>query len=156
MIYLGGDHRGFELKEAIKEYLNSKGEAFEDLGDIELNPEDDYPVFAEKVARAVAKDSIASLQNDGSKGIVICGSGAGVDITANKVDGVRCALAFDVERAKEAREHDNANVMALPADALESNVALEMVKTFLETPYTGEERHQRRLDEIKEIEENQE
>jgi ribose 5-phosphate isomerase B len=84
---------------------------------------------------------------------VICGSGAGVDMVANKINGIRCALAFDVERAREAREHDNANVLALPADALESNVALEMVKTFLETPFSDIPRHERRIEEIEKVEE---
>jgi ribose 5-phosphate isomerase B len=151
MIYLGADHRGFELKEAIKDYLKSDGRAFEDLGDTELNPEDDYPIYAEKVGKKVVEDS-GQGQNDG-RGIVICGSGAGVDMVANKINGIRCALAFDVERAREAREHDNANVLALPADALESNVALEMVKTFLETPFSDIPRHERRIEEIEKVEE---
>lgn len=147
MLYIGADHRGFELKQTVKDYLESGGVGFEDLGDRDFDPDDDYPIFAERVAKAVA-------ENPGNKGIVICGSGAGADMVANKVDGVRCALVFDVERAKQAREHDDANMIALPADALESNTALEMVKAFIETPFSKIDKHERRIEEIKEMEED--
>ena len=156
MIYLGADHRGFELKEVIKDYLKSKGEDFEDLGDEKMDPNDDYPIYAEKVAKKVIDKSQRvqeSERESENMGIVICGSGAGVDIVANKIDGVRCALAFDVERAKEAREHDNANVLALPADVLKKDQAVEMVKTFLETPFSDIPRHERRIEEIEKVEE---
>ena len=146
MIYLGADHRGFELKEKVKKTLEDKGFGVTDLGNNHLDPQDDYVFFAEKVAKAVIEDS----QN---RGILFCGSGAGVDMVANKVDGVRSALVFDAPRAKQAREHEDANVIALPADVLDETISYEIVKTFLETEFSGEQRHIRRLEEMKKIEE---
>lgn len=145
MIYLGADHRGFKLKEAIKKRLTDEGLIVSDLGNDHLDPEDDYVIFAEKVAKAVME------QND-NMGILFCGSGAGVDMVANKVDGVRSALVFDVARAKQAREHEDANVISLPADTLDEETSYEIVKTFLETEFSGEQRHIRRLEEMKKVE----
>lgn len=146
MIYLGADHRGFELKERIKKRLLDEGFAVTDLGNDHLDPNDDYVDFAHKVADAVANDPI-------NKGIILCGSGAGVDIVANKVDGVRSALVFDVLRAAQAREHEDANIISLPADTLDEETAFEIAKTFLTTEFTGEPRHIRRLEKLEEIEE---
>ena len=145
MVYLGADHRGFELKELLKKRLADERYEVTDLGNDHFDPADDYVVFAEKVAEAVA-------ELPDNRGIVLCGSGAGVDMTANKVDGVRSALAFDLPRAIQAREHEDANILALPADALEEETAWEMVKAFLTTPFSGEERHIRRLKEMEEVE----
>lgn len=146
MIYLGADHRGFELKKKIKEHLADEGYEFTDLGNDHLNPQDDYVDFAHKVADATSEDP----QN---RGIILCGSGAGVDMVANKVIGIRSALVFDVERAKQAREHEDANVMSLPADTLDSEKAWEIVKAFLTTEFSGEPRHIRRLEKLEEVEE---
>ena len=111
-----------------------------------MDPHDDYVIFSQKVADEVRHDP-------SHRGIVICGSGAGVDMVANKVDGIRCALIFDEVRAVQAREHEDVNMIALPSDALDTDTAYKMVKAFLETPFLGEERHIRRLQELKEVEE---
>ncbi len=147
MIYLGSDHRGFELKERLKRRLSDEGYEVADLGDDHPDPNDDYVIFAEKVARAVAEGG------ESDKGIILCGSGAGVDMVANKVDGVRSALVFDVPRAIQAREHEDANVLSLPADTLDEESAWEIIKAFLTTSFSGEERHERRLEEMEEVEE---
>lgn len=145
MIYLGSDHRGFALKEALIRRLRESGAELEDLGNDHLDPQDDYVIFSQKVAEEVR-------QNSQNKGIVLCGSGAGVDMVANKVDGIRCALVFDLDRAIQARQHEDVNMIALPADALDEEKAFQMVKAFLDTPFSGEERHIRRLNELKEVE----
>ncbi len=132
MVYLGADHRGFELKTKLFQRLLDEGYKVTDLGNDHLDLEDDYVDFAKKVAEAV-------LNNPGSLGIVLCGSGAGVDITANKFDDIRSALVFDLARAKQAREDDDANVISLPADILDIESAWEIVKIFLETPFSESE-----------------
>ncbi len=146
MIFIGSDHRGFELKEELKKFLASQNYKFTDLGDDHLDPQDDYVEYAEKVARATVEDN-------NNRGILLCGSGAGVDMVANKVDGVRSALVFDLARAIQAREHEDANVIALPADTLDPEIANDIVRAFLETPFSAAERHQRRLAEMKAVEE---
>lgn len=145
MVYLGADHRGFELKERLKKRLIDDGFEITDLGNDHLDPNDDYVIFAHRVADAVSNDPK-------NRGIILCGSGAGVDMVANKVEGIRSALAFDVQRAKQAREHEGANVLSLPADTLDEEIAYEMVKAFLETPFSNEERYIRRLKELQEVE----
>lgn len=146
MIFLGADHRGFDLKEKLKKHLLDEGFEVTDLGNDHLDPEDDYVIFAHKVADAVVNDPK-------NLGIILCGSGAGVDMVANKVEGIRSALVFDVQRALQAREHEDANVLSLPADTLDEERAFEITKTFLTTDFSGEERHVRRLDEMKKVEE---
>ncbi|MDO8638667.1 MAG: RpiB/LacA/LacB family sugar-phosphate isomerase [Candidatus Daviesbacteria bacterium] len=145
MIYLGADHRGFELKSKIFTRLLDEGYDVRDLGNDHLDPDDDYVDFAQKVAGAVA----GGPEN---KGILFCGSGAGVDIVANKFDGIRSALVFDLQRAKQAREDDNANIISLPADILDIESAFEIVKIFLETSFSDKEKYQRRLEKLQEIE----
>lgn len=145
MVYIGSDHRGFDLKEKLKERFKDLSIKLTDLGNNHLDPEDDYVIFSHRVAGAVK-------QNPLSKGIVLCGSGAGVDMVANKVDGIRCALVFDVARSIQARQHEDANMVALPADTLDEETAYQIVKAFLETPFSGEMRHVRRLEELKEVE----
>ncbi len=146
MIYLGADHRGFDLKERLKKRLADEGFMVTDLGNDHLDPQDDYVVFADKVAEAVEGEG-------DNKGILLCGSGAGVDMVANKVDGVRSALVFDVARAKQAREHEDANIISLPADTLDETEAWDIVQAFLTTEFSGEQRHIRRLKEMEEVEE---
>ncbi len=147
MIYIGADHRGFNLKEELKQKFTEEGVEITDLGDDRLEAEDDYVDFAKKVAEEVTKDPE-------NKGILLCGSGAGVDIVANKIDGIRSALVQDVERAKQAREHEDANVLSLPADILDLETAWQISKTFLETPFSGDARHVRRLEKLEEVEQN--
>lgn len=146
MVFIGADHRGFELKTRLKKHLIDEGFEVTDLGADHLDPQDDYVIFAEKVAEATAN-------NPQNRGIILCGSGAGVDMVANKIKGVRSALVFDVLRAVQAREHEDANVLSLPADILDEEQAFEIIKAFLTTEFSEEERHKRRLQELKEVEE---
>lgn len=146
MIFIGGDHRGFELKERLKKHLLDEGFEVTDLGNDHLDSQDDYVIFAHKVAEATVNDPK-------NRGIILCGSGAGVDMVANKIPGVRSALVFDVPRAIQAREHEDANVISLPSDTLDEEQAFKITKAFLTTEFSGEERHKRRLQELKEVEE---
>lgn len=147
MIYIGADHRGYSLKETIKVYLKELGLVCEDLGAKELIPDDDYPDYALMVAQKVAED----LKNN--RGILICGSGAGVDIVANKIKGIRSAFCFNVQQAKASRNDDNTNILSLAADFISEDLAKEIIKIWLETPFSGLERHIRRVEKIKKIEE---
>jgi ribose 5-phosphate isomerase B len=142
-IAIGSDHAGFSVKEAIKKYLENAGYAVDDQG---TGSEDcvDYPDFGKAVGECVASKK-ADL------GIAVCGSGIGISIAANKVPGVRAALAHDVVTAQLAREHNDANVLALGARIVTPASALEMVQAFLNTPFAGG-RHQRRLDKITRLE----
>ena len=140
MIAIGSDHGGYDLKEEVKKYLEEAGYAYKDMG-CDTKASCDYPVYGRAVAEAVADGSC-------EKGIVICTTGIGISITANKVPGIRCALCADSTSAKLTRLHNNANVLAMGAGIVGNNLALEIVKTFLETEFSGEERHQRRVDLI--------
>ena len=146
MIYLVADHRGFELKEALKAHLNERGIAFEDLGAAAYDQSDDYVDFAARAAGLVAANPSVH------KGIFLCGSGHGVDIVANKFKGIRVALCWNEDVAKQSREHDNANVLVLPSDWLTEEQVRGIVEVWLKTAFSGEERHQRRLEKIRNIE----
>ena len=149
MIYLGSDHGGFALKEKLKTWLTEWGFAFKDEGPAALDPEDDFPDYGFAVADEVGAYDRQSLPwKDRTKGILLCRSAAGMVIAANKVAGVRAAIGFDVKSAKQGRTNDDVNVLGLSGDWLDDNQAKEIVKTFLETEYPHEERHQRRLDKI--------
>ena len=145
-IFLGADHRGFELKEKMKEWLKDHGYTVEDFGAQKLEPEDDYPDFAIAVAEKVAENP------EEHRGILLCGSGHGMDIAANKIKGIRATVVMSAEFAKRAREHNNVNIISLAADWTSPSDAAEIVRTFLETPFSGEERHVRRLRKIGNIE----
>lgn len=145
MIYIGADHRGFELKEELKRRMDAEGIEYEDLGNENLEPTDDYVDYAKAVATEVSRDS-------DSKGVLICGSGVGVDMAANKVRGARSCLVFDEKRAMQSREHEDANIICLASDVLIADDAYQMVKTFVNTPFSGEERHVRRINKLKELE----
>jgi len=138
-IAIGSDHAGFKLKEELLEQLRGQGRAVEDKGTFSAESTD-YPDFAHAVAREVAAGQV-------DRGIVICGSGNGVNITANKHAGVRSALAWTVEIAQLARQHNNANVVALPARFISAEEALAITEAFLDTPFEGG-RHQRRVSAI--------
>ncbi len=146
MIYIGADHRGYKLKEALKIYLQELNYVCEDLGAKELIPDDDYPDYAILVAEKVAEDP------ENNRGILICGSGVGVDIVANKIRNIRSALCFDVKQARMSRNDDNANILSLSADFISEDLAKEIVKTWLETPFSGLEHHVRRIEKIRKIE----
>jgi len=146
MLYIGADHRGYKLKETLKIYLQELNYVWEDLGAKELNPNDDYPDFALAVAKKVAENP------EENRGILICGSGVGVDIVANKMKGIRSALCFDAKQAQMSRNDDDTNVLSLSADFISEGLAKEIVKTWLETPFSGLERHARRIEKINKIE----
>jgi ribose 5-phosphate isomerase B len=139
-VFLGTDHAGFELKEHLKKALAADGHDVEDCGALAYDPDDDYPAFCISAARrAVA---------EGGVGIVLGGSGNGEQISANKVAGVRAALCWSADIARLAREHNDANVCSLPARFLSTEEAEEVVRVFLATPFSGDERHVRRIAEI--------
>jgi ribose 5-phosphate isomerase B len=145
MIYIGADHRGFNLKEALRDYMDEIGFEYEDLGAFELNPADDYPEFAKKVAEHIVTPD--------DRGIVICGSGVGVDEVANKVPGIRAGLAINKDQIRSARHDDDINVLALASDFTSEEDAKVILKIFLGTEFGNEEKYKRRIQEIEEIEE---
>lgn len=137
MIAIGSDHGGYDLKQCVIRHLEEKGIPYEDMG---CNSKEscDYPVFGRAVAKAVAEGRC-------EKGIVICTTGIGISIVANKVKGVRCALCADTLSAKMTRLHNNANVLAMGGGIIGLNLALEIVDTFLDTDFSNEEKHCRRV-----------
>jgi ribose 5-phosphate isomerase B len=137
-VHLGSDHAGYELKQTLVRHLSSLGHEAVDHGPTEYDAQDDYPPFVLRAARATASDA-------GSLGIVLGGSGNGEAIAANKVQGVRCALAWSEETARLGREHNDANVVSLGARMHDEVTALRLVDAFLTTTYSGEERHSRRI-----------
>lgn len=142
MVAIGSDHGGYALKERIIRHLEEKGVPFRDMG-CHGGEACDYPVFGRAVAQAVADGSCG-------RGIVICTTGIGIGIAANKVPGIRCALCADTFSAKMTRLHNDANMLALGAGILGEKLALEIVDTFLDTEFSGEERHLRRISLIEE------
>ncbi len=140
VIYLGADHGGFVLKEKIKAYLDKKGIAWRDLGNVKFVLTDDYPDFVFPVAQAVAR-------NHQARGIVICRSGVGACIAANKVKGVRAVNADSVKVAEMSRKHNNTNVLCLGADYVSFNLARQIISRWLKVPFAGG-RHARRLRKI--------
>ncbi|MGW8380295.1 ribose-5-phosphate isomerase [Streptomyces sp. ODS28] len=138
-VYLGSDHAGFELKNHLVEWLQAAGHEPVDCGPHIYDAEDDYPPFCLRAAERTAAD-------DTSLGIVIGGSGNGEQIAANKVKGVRCALAWSEETAALGREHNNANVVSVGARMHTTDEAVKFVETFLNTAFSEGERHQRRID----------
>jgi ribose 5-phosphate isomerase B len=145
-VFLGADHGGFALKEALKALLKSQGYELIDQGNTVLDPADDFPIFAAKVGREV------SLHPDTSRGILICRSGAGVDIVANKFPGVRSVLSLTPDQVFQSRNDDDVNVIAIASDYIDEETAKKMVSVFLETPYDAAERRVRRLQQISDIE----
>lgn len=148
-IFIGGDHAGFELKEKIKNFLIEQGYQVEDMGAFKLDDNDDYPDFIIPVANAVSL-------NENSFGIVLGGSGQGEQIVANKIDRVRAIEYYGggLNIVKLGREHNNANVLSLGARFVNEQEAMEAIKIFLNTKFSEEERHERRIEEINKIEEN--
>lgn len=149
MIYLAADHRGFKLKEELKKYLLEQSFEVEDVGALEYNQGDDYVDFASAAAQKIAENPALH------KGIFICGSGHGMDMVANKFKGLRAALGFNDAVAKQSREHEDANVLVLASDWISFGDAQKVVRAFLDTPFSGEERNLRRLEKNFEIEKEQ-
>ncbi len=140
MIALGCDHGGFELMQEIKKHLEERGLEYKDFGTYS-NASCDYPVYAKAVANAV-------LKGECEKGILICGTGIGISITANKFKGIRCALCHDCFSAEATRLHNDANILAMGGRVIGPGHALKVVDTFLDTPFSNEERHIRRISMI--------
>lgn len=138
---MGGDHAAYELQRALVAHLRQQGHDVVDHGPHELDPQDDYPCFVIPAAAAVAAEP-------GSRGVVLGGSGNGEQIAANKVSGIRAILAHSVETARLGREHNDAQVVAIGARMTPQEVALELVEEFLATPFSQDERHVRRLEQV--------
>ena len=141
-IFIGADHRGFELKNKLIEHLQEQNIRVEDMGNYEYDPEDDFPDYAQKVAQAV-------LQNpDEFLGIVICGSGVGVSVAANRYNGIICALGFNTDQIHHARENDHINVLAIPSDYLSFETVKEMIESFISAKPNLTEKYLRRLKKL--------
>lgn len=137
MIAIGCDHGGYELKLEIIKYLEKKGLEYKDFGCDSLESVD-YPIYAKKVGQAI-------LDGECEKGILICGTGIGISITANKMKGIRCALCSDCFSAEATRLHNDTNIVALGGRVVGPELAIKIVDTFLHTPFSGDERHARRI-----------
>ena len=140
MIGIGSDHGGYDLKQAVIAYLEENGIAYKDYGCMDKTS-CDYPIYGKAVAEAVADGTC-------EKGIVICTTGIGISIMANKIPGIRCALCADTVSARLTREHNDANVLAMGGGIIGNKLALSIVDTFLHTEFSKEEKHQRRVNII--------
>lgn len=140
-VFLGADHAGFLFKNTLKDALHVLGYVIEDLGAHELVADDDYPEYASKVAHAV-------LAHPGSKGVLLCGSAEGMCMAANKFEGIRAGVGFSQEAARLMRTDDDANIICVPTRIALVDDKVEIVKMFLETPFSNEPRHIRRINEI--------
>ena len=146
-IAIGNDHVAVEMKFHIMNYLQKQGHEVVSFG-TDVSESCDYPVYAEKVAKAV-------VSGEFDKGILICGTGIGISIAANKIDGVRCALCSEPCSAKLTREHNDANILAMGARMIGPVMAESIVNAFLTTDFSGDERHQRRIDLLSKLEQDQ-
>lgn len=146
MIYISSDHKGFEIKNRLIEIMRERGVHISDLGPFKLYPEDDYPLYAFDLGEKVAEDTVLN------KGILICSTGTGMCIAANKVKGIRAGEVGSVEEAKLARLHNDCNVLVLSLVALDYELYADIIEAFLKTPFSFEERHIRRVKEITDYE----
>lgn len=146
-IYIGADHRGFGLKGELLKWLEKKDFDIDDLGAFSLDPDDDYTTYASHVASMVA-----DVKN--ARGVLICGSGVGVDVVANKFDGVRASIGKTAAQVTAGRADDDMNILVIAADYTSVDEAKKMLKSFLNTKFDGSARHKRRLNDILKIEEN--
>ena len=144
-IGLAADHGGFQLKEQIKDFLTSQGFVVKDFGALDYDSKDDYPDLIVPLAQAVGDGQI-------KKGIAVCGSGVGAAIAANKVKNVRAALVTESYSARQGVEHDDMNLICLGGRVIGIELAKELVNAFIAADYSGEERHQRRLDKVNNLE----
>ncbi|MDD3098526.1 MAG: ribose 5-phosphate isomerase B [Candidatus Pacebacteria bacterium] len=144
MLYIGADHRGYNLKEEIKKFLKEEKIEFNDLGNLNHDQNDDYPDFAKEVALKVS-----SSERD--KGILICGSGIGMSIAANKIKGIRAGLCLSGYMAKEAKQSANINILCLSADLTDPATAKTIVRNWLEADFKKEERYLRRIEKINQL-----
>lgn len=146
LFYIGADHRGFQLKESLKNYLKQAGYEAVDVGNEKYVATDDYPDFAAAAARKV------SLDPENSRGILICGSGVGVDVVANKFKNVRSVLALNPDQAAASKNDDNTNLISFAADYTEEEDAKKILAAWMAASFSGEERHARRLKKIEDLE----
>ena len=144
MIVIASDHGGYALKQELMAHLKEKGVEFEDIGTYS-EASCNYPEYAERAARGVAEGKY-------EKGILVCGTGIGMSLAANKIPGIRCALLSDVMSARLTREHNDTNMMAIGAGVTGEMLALEIVDTWLNTAFSHAERHQRRIDKVMALE----
>jgi len=142
MLFLGADHRGYNLKEELKKFLEQEKIKFQDLGNLEYNEEDDYPDFAKKVAEKISSNS----KKD--KGILICGTGIGMSIAANRLKEVRAGLCLSGYMAKRAAEEDDINILCLAADITDIGTSKKIIKEWLKAKFKNDERYKRRLNKI--------
>jgi ribose 5-phosphate isomerase B len=145
-IVVAADHGGYELKTKIIKWLEEMGHNVDDAGNKNYDPKDDYPDFAIKAAEKISR-------REAEKGIIVCGSGVGACITANKIKGVRASICHDIYSAHQGVEHDDMNVLCLGARIIGENLAKELVQAFVKAKYVSEERFERRLNKIKLLEE---
>ncbi len=146
-IYLGADHNGYYLKEKIEKYLRSLGHDVVDEGDERLDPDDDFTVFASRVVAGMKSDKDESV-----RGILVCGSGQGMAIAANRHKGIRAGLGWSKESARSTRNDEDSNVLALPSEILlKDKVWQEIIDTWLTTPFAGAERYKRRNRQLDEL-----
>ena len=146
-VAIGADHAGFDLKCEITAWLESQGHQVSDVGSYQMDPNDDYPDFAVAVAGSV-------LSGDTERGIVICGSGVGASITANKVQGIRACLCHDSYTARQGVEHDNMNVICIGGRVIGIELTKVVLEAFLDASFIQEARFQRRLDKLIQVEKN--
>ena len=146
-IFLGADHRGYALKEKIAQWLFEMKRDFQDLGAPSLEPGDDFTKYAAEVASLVAK-------TPDSRGVLLCGSGVGVEVMANKFDGIRAGIGKDVFQVEAGRSDDDMNILVIASDYTEEKEAKAMLIAFLETKFSGKERYERRIEEIEKVEAN--
>jgi len=144
-VALGSDHAGFPLKASVAAVVQSAGHSVLDLGASSVQPDDDYPVYSERVAKAVQTGKA-------NRGIILCGSGVGASVAANKVRGIRAALCHDTFSARQGVEDDDMNVLCIGARVVGPSLAAELVTAFLNAQFSGAERHRRRLAEVNDIE----
>lgn len=145
-VLIGADHRGYHLKERLKPWLQSLGHQVIDVGNQKLDPHDDYPV----ISFELAEQTLAA--GPAARGIICCGSGVGAAVAANKVAGIICGLGFKKAQVVSARHDDDMNVLALAGDYITEDTAQELVTAFLETPVSDEARHHRRIEQIRQKE----
>lgn len=145
-IFIAADHAGFEMKNSLYEYLVHKGYTIEDAGPYTLDKEDDYPNYAFGVATKVL-----GSEDEDSRGILLCATGQGMAIAANRVAGIRAALAWNEDIAKLSREHEDTNVLALPSRFIDNQSAAHITDVWLDTDFSKAPRHQRRLEEIEQL-----
>jgi ribose 5-phosphate isomerase B len=144
-VALGGDHAGFALKQELMDYLKELGHEVMDVGAHRPDPNDDYPDFAREVAESIVK-------GEAERGVIICGSGVGASVAANKIPGIRAGLCHDTYSAHQGVEHDDMNVLVVGARVIGAAMARELVHAYLNAMFTGEERHRRRVQKVKALE----